>query len=201
MAKRSGWRVIATNLNSEQLRVISKKQKIDVANYDNAFLHENGSILFTLLTQFRYGRFRGNELRDVYKIDPSYIYWSLKNNSHFAIEPGALLTLCKQKVFKPNQLNHLVTVNSDQEATLNLQEFDRDSDGFLFSRLYLEEESILGFNSSEVVEINFEKIKSGINFHGYQFGVPFDTTTTEIVPSKSDHIIFKLPNKPVNNKV
>jgi len=167
----------------------------DAASRDNAIVDENGNILFRLKTRFRWGRHKNNQLRDVFKVEPSYIEWCLNVASGFAIYEPDLNILLDTKVFDGEQLNTLCRVEPDNSISLDLISLNRNEVGFLVGGNIKE---VSNSFSSHYLEINRNKISKGIDFmRGYQHGIPAENaneSATKFILQSRSKIILKVPS-------
>jgi hypothetical protein len=182
--------------NREDALNYIKGVKRDIAKSDNAYYDvERDNVLFRLKTRFRWGRHKGNQLSDVYKVEPSYIEWCIRTCSGFAIYEPDLILLQEATVFDMRQLNSLCQRDSTESNTyyLDFRSYPRDKNGFLVSDKILEHPHYL---DQTYINKNKEKSNGHLNYTNYQDGIPDDNAEQTHFPLISTGIRIKIQATP-----
>lgn len=110
----------ATDLNMANL-ILSLRRNM-IFDYEDTFV-------FTLKSKFTFGKFKNNELRNVWKVAPEYVEWCMINADGFVIEPAALVKIQMEPVIQDNFLGTLLSGNQEQ-ITIDLTSYPINSNGF-----------------------------------------------------------------------
>jgi len=109
---------------------------------------------YQLNSKFTFGKFKGCELRNVWKVSPDYVEWCMLNAVGFILSPESLKTISIEPVFQNNYLATLITDNGCQ-VTIDLRQLPLNAHGF---RVAPSEEKFV--ISEDAVAANQVKLKT-----------------------------------------
>jgi hypothetical protein len=140
---------VMADLQDDQIRLLS----------DYGINTDGGKYYYTLNSSFPFGRHKSNNLKCVYKCDPTYIEWCLINADSFCIEEKTLSILEKTK---PWISADLTFIDNGEEYILDVSKLKTDSYGFPYSETIRE----TSFNFSSLAkEKNKEKLQQRLNVY------------------------------------
>jgi len=122
-----------------------------------ALKKEGDKYVYDLNSKINFGRHKDNELRNVYKCDPSWIEWAILNASGFVISESAMDKILLEKVFNIEDLSNFIEVESVDKLKINLKAFHENSNGFLAHDRVREEHY---YFREDVQKINLKKLSS-----------------------------------------
>jgi len=130
-----------------------KKRKINP--YKNTFVYSINSM-------FSFGKFRGNPINLVYKIDPEYIEWCIINAEGFILNPDLFDLFEEENAFYYSdiELYYKDSNISEDEIIINLSDFKINKNGFPFKNNVRED--VFQF-SDETIQINNDKLTQDIH--------------------------------------
>ncbi len=185
------WKKTGEYKSLEELEKATKTIIEKYAIENKLFIHEDKNVLFTLETKYPWGRYKGNELRDVFKIDPGYIDWCINVANGFGVAPHLLPVLLKKGSFIIDQIYPYIEETTDNNIILNLSQFSRDNDGFLFKK---EIQEYNYGNTERIINANNSKIERGLSYQDYRYGIPSNQTPFDIImPFRRNHIEIRVP--------
>lgn len=140
-----------------------------------ALKKEGNKYVYDLNSKINFGRHKGNELRNVYKCDPSWIEWAILNASGFVISESVMEIILLEKVFNIEDLSNFIKVEGVDKLKINLKEFHEKNNRFLAHERVREEYCVF---REDVRKINLKKLNSEMStselFKGGKWGATND---------------------------
>lgn len=119
---------LSKSLTKEEVTNLNLANQI-ISLRRSSIFDRGDTFVYDLHSKFIFGKFKNNELRQVWKVAPEYIEWCMIYADGFIVEPDALEKVQSEPIIQYDFLNTLL-LGTDSQITIDLTPFPLNANGF-----------------------------------------------------------------------